>query len=118
MLGSSENHRFYILARHKLGDSAKSIHEQLVAVCSDSAPSYVTVARWVKDFRTGDRQSLEDIQRPGRPITSPAEQNVKRIQQLLYDDHRLTVRHMEEITGIPKTSIHRILVENLKMKKL
>ncbi len=47
-----------------------------------------------------------------------SEENVNRIKQLLENDRRLTVRELEEKTGIPKSSIHVILWEKLKMRKL
>ena len=115
---TKENIRFYIWARLKLGDTPTAIHNQLQMLCGSECPSFSTVTRWFKDFQTGEREGINDRDRPGRPRCTKSEENIIRIRDMINKDKRLTVREMEDSTGIPKSSIHEILQDHLKLKKL
>ena len=43
---------------------------------------------------------------------------VKKIHNMVLDDYRLKVRELSNMVGISKSVVHRILTENLDMKKL
>ncbi|CAK1599713.1 unnamed protein product [Parnassius mnemosyne] len=97
--------------------SSKGIHSDLVETLGDSAPSYSTVARWAKEFKLG-RTSTEDEHREGRPSTSLIEDNVKKVEDVVLADRRLTIRQVAEVTGISYGSVQRILANELHMKKV
>lgn len=97
--------------------STKDIHSDLVEALGDSAPPYSTVARWAKEFKLG-RTSTEDEHREGRPSTSSTEDNVKKVEDVVLADRRVTIRHVAEVTGISYGSVQRILVNELHMKKV
>ena len=59
-------HRSVIKFLTKEGESAKGIHNRMVAVYGDTAPKYSTVAKWAAEFKHG-RDSLIDDPRSGRP---------------------------------------------------
>ena len=44
----------------------QQIHNRMIVVYGENAPSYATVKRWAAEFRRG-RTSLEDDPRSGRP---------------------------------------------------
>lgn len=95
----------------------KDIHIELAGTLGNSAPPYSTVARWCKEFNLG-RTSTKDEQREGRPAVVRTEDNVKKIEDLVLTDRRVTIRHLNEITGISYGSIQRILTEELHMNKV
>lgn len=97
--------------------SSKDIHSDLVETLGDSAPPYSTVARWAKEFKLG-RTSTEDEHREGRPSTSLTEDNVKKVEDVVLADRRVTIRHVAEVTGISYGSVQRILANELHMKKV
>ncbi|CAK1592430.1 unnamed protein product [Parnassius mnemosyne] len=97
--------------------SSKDIHSDLVETLGDSAPPYSTVARWAKEFKLG-RTSTEDKHREGRPSTSLTEDNVKKVEDVVLADRRVTIRHVAEVTGISYGSVQRILANELHMKKV
>ncbi|XP_073399608.1 histone-lysine N-methyltransferase SETMAR-like [Dendrobates tinctorius] len=97
--------------------STKDIHSDLVETLGDSSPPYSTVARWAKEFKLG-RTSTEDEHREGRPSTSLNEENVKKVEEVVLADRRVTIRHVAEVTGISYGSIQRILAKELHMKKV
>ena len=63
------------------------------------------------------RESVEDEQRAGRPSASRTEKNVARVEAFLDIDRRLNVRLIAEEVGLPKTDVHRIMTEDLHMRK-
>ena len=75
-------HRAVIKFLTKEGNNAKKIHERMIAVYSDTAPSYATVTRWHKEFLHG-RQSLEDDSHSGRPSDVTTEDNVARVEKMI-----------------------------------
>ena len=43
---------------------------------------------------------------------------MKKIHKMVLDDRRLKVRELADIVGISESAVHRILTENLDMRKL
>ena len=64
------------------------------------------------------RESVEDEQCAGRPSTSRTEYNVARMNAVLDRDRRLKVRLIAEQVELPKTDVHRIITEDLHMRKI
>ena len=54
---------------HKKGLSGQEIHNDMVNVLAESAPSYATVKNWIAEFKCG-RTSVQDGPRSGRPKTA------------------------------------------------
>jgi hypothetical protein len=71
----------------------------------------------VRAFKDG-RESAEDEQLAGRHSTSRTENNVARVKTVLHRDRRLSVRLIAEEVGLPKTDVHRIITEDLHMRKI
>nr|XP_032516743.1 uncharacterized protein LOC116769685 [Danaus plexippus plexippus] len=97
--------------------STKDIHSDLEETLGESAPPYSTVARWAKEFKLG-RTSTEDEHREGRPSTSLTGENVKKVEDIVLADRRVTVRHVAEVTGISYGSVQKIIVNEMHMKKV
>ena len=97
--------------------SATEIHERLVKYSGTDAPSKPTVCRWRLEFKRG-RTSVEDDNRPGRPISVTDEQNVLKVQEIVRSDRRLKLRQIAHDMGISKSSVYKILKENLGMRKI
>lgn len=91
--------------------STKDIHNDLVETSEDSVP-YSTVARWAKEFKLG-RTSTEDAHREGCPSTSRTEDIVKKVEDIVLEDRRVTIGHIAEVTRISFGSIQRILTLRL-----
>ena len=79
--------------------------------------SRTTVYEWFKRFKEG-RESLDDDERSGRPASSRTDESVEKIQELIRKDCCMSVRLIEDITGISKSQVHRILNENSKLRKV
>ena len=101
----------------KEGTPTGDIVQRLRNVFGDNAIGRTAVFKWVQRFQTG-RQSLEDDPRSGRPTTSGGTDNVKVIEEVVSGDRCLTVREIACVTGISKSQVHRIITNELQMRKL
>ena len=72
---------------------------------------------WVEKFERG-RMSCEDEHRSGRLNEVTIIEMVKKIQEMVLDKRQLKVRDLTDMVGISKSAVHRILTENLDMRKL
>jgi len=108
--------RYAIKFCAKLGNSGSETLQLLRTAYGDAVLSSAQVFRWHKAFKDG-RESVEDEQRTGRP-TSRTGNNVARVKVVLDRDQRLNVRLIAEEVGLPKTDVHRIIMEDLHMRKI
>ena len=112
-----ENLRFYIKIRTKLGFDANIIFKDLKSTMGESAPSLSTVARWHKLFK-GNLESLEDKPRSGKPITIMIFENIQKAKAVIVNDPWCTYDEIEVETKLSRGTIHTIIHEHLKMKKV
>ena len=101
--------RFLVL----LGRSNVEIHEEMRQAYGDQVPTYRFVCKWARLFR-GGQGSLEDRPRTGRPRHDDMREA---IVSHLTEEPYATVRTMERDLGIPRTTVHRILVDELGLHK-
>ncbi|CAK9833797.1 Protein GVQW3 [Anthophora retusa] len=101
----------------KLGKSATNTFEMIQTVYGSEAMSRKNVFKWYARFSDG-RESIEDDPRPGASSTVRDEKNVQKVAEILRNDRYASTRLIEELTGIPKTTVHRILTENLGKRKI
>ena len=59
-------------------------------------------------FREG-RASVKDDPRSGRPLTATTKENIKRVEELVEEDRRISIRAIEAITSLNIFAIHGIL---------
>ncbi|UYV73517.1 hypothetical protein LAZ67_10003914 [Cordylochernes scorpioides] len=82
----------------------------------NDAPKRTTVFEWHSRFKAG-RISIEDDPRQGRPKFQRTDENVQKITDLIKENPRTTLLELEQDTGISKTTIGRIVTEDLMLKK-
>ncbi|GFV32994.1 HTH_48 domain-containing protein [Trichonephila clavipes] len=73
--------------------------------------------RWFKAFSEG-RESIENEPRSGRPTVSKTAEIVVRVRDLVRSDLRLTLRMIGEELNMNYTTVHQILTNELKMRKI
>jgi len=101
----------------KPGKSGSEMLQLLRTAYGDAVLSSSQVFRWHTAFKDG-RESVEDEERAGHPSTSRTENNVVCVKAVLDRDRRLNVRLIAEGVGLPKTYVHRIITEDLHMRKI
>ncbi|GFU55198.1 protein GVQW3 [Trichonephila clavipes] len=101
----------------RLGHNATETFAKLQQAYGDSVLSRAQVFRWFRAFSEG-RESTEDEPRSGRPSVSKTAENVARVRDLVRSDRRLTVRMIGEELNLNHTTVHQILTNELKMRKI
>ena len=109
--------RYVIKFCAKLGKSGSETLQLLRTAYGNAVLSSAQVFWWHKTFKDG-RESVEDERRAGRLSTSRTENNVARVKAVLDRDRCLNVRLIAEEVGLPKTGVHRIITEDLHMRKI
>ena len=111
------HYRFYIQIRLSQGADAKTIFNELKSFAPKHAPSYATVRLWFRKFR-GGHKSLEDKPRPGGPVTKTTPANIDKVRDLIEEDPYLTYDEIEAKTSLSHGTIHTIIHEHLKLRKI
>ncbi|UYV78689.1 hypothetical protein LAZ67_16002394 [Cordylochernes scorpioides] len=100
----------------KLQISETDTFEMLNKAFPNNAPKRTTVFEWHSRFKAG-RISIEDDPRQGRPTFQRTDENVQNITDLIKENPRTTLLELEQDTDISKTTIGRIVTEDLRLKK-
>ncbi|KAL4092283.1 hypothetical protein QTP88_026808 [Uroleucon formosanum] len=95
----------------KLGKTSLQIHEML------SALKKTALFKWIKRFQDG-HEDCKDNGRPGLLLTTCDDQSIEHMQSLVLFHQRMTVRMLADMLSIKKLSVHTILTENLRLRKL
>jgi len=77
----------------------QQIHNRMIIVYGEDAPSYATVKRWAVEFRRG-RTSLEDDPRSGRPSDAVCEENCHAVENIVLQNRRVNVHQIADSVGI------------------
>ena len=93
------------------------IHNQLLEVYGNDAPSLSTVKYWSQQFRFG-RKSIHDEERTGRPPEGCTNENVDHIAKLIEEDKRIKIKQISTIVGLSNGTVHHIIHELLGHSKL
>ena len=99
------------------GLNTSKISKELDNVYKDSAPSYRTVAKLVAEFKDPER-GFEDAPRMGHPSTITTQENIEAVERIVMHNRKIFIRRIAYKLGIPKTTIHEIMNNDMSMKKV
>lgn len=105
--------KFHVLLKKSPTETYGILQEGL----EDNCPSYETVRKWHKMFCAGSVE-VEDADRSGRPSTACDEDHIARVSALLEEDNRYTCEELASEIGVSSSSIHIILTDKLKKRKI
>ncbi|CAH2016235.1 unnamed protein product, partial [Acanthoscelides obtectus] len=88
---------------------------ELLPVLGNEAPHQSTISRWYGEFKRG-RVSLSVDPRVDAPKTAVTQENVDAVRKLIIEERRVTYREIEASLKISKTSLQKILHEELGQK--
>jgi transposase len=100
----------------KKGNSAGVIYERLRGVYGDVCMGASSVRRWVKHFKDGNTD-IADQPRCGRPRTAAAERKKQKVNELIRQDGRITVREITEQLGVGHHEVQEMM-EILEYRKV
>jgi len=101
----------------KKGLSPKEIHEDMVSVLGDDAPSYQIVKNWCRDFRCG-KESCHQAPGAGPSTTACTPVNIDAVHDTIMADRRVMVQQLSDILHISVGSVETIVHEHLGFRKV
>jgi len=99
------------------GKAPNEIHAILIETLGEHALSYATVKNWVAQFKRRNFSTC-NAPRPGRPETMTTPEIIDQIQELIFEDRRISAISIAEQLGISRERIGSIIHEDLGMRKL
>ncbi len=111
-----KKHDYKLQCLMKLGDSGGKIVRKLQTVNGDMALKLLQVYRWAGQFLKG-REFVVDNPQAGRPVSTRNEENVKRIDDLLATNRRISVCYISDMLGINCETVC-LITDDLHIRKL
>ena len=68
-----------------------------------------TIQDAAKEFMIGERRTTTRTERSRRPVPSCTDENAETIDKIVEADPHVSCNHLEGITILPQSSVHRIL---------
>ena len=93
---------------HLKGMTASEIHDDMLRTLAQSAPSYATVTRWIREVKRG-RDSVEDDPRLGRPSIATTKDNLDLALQMVMQGRRISCRQIAQRLGISIEQANKII---------
>jgi len=78
----------FLWAKKKM--EAKDIHKEMLLMYGEHCPSRQAVHNWVQKFLEG-RTSIEDEHRAGRPVEITTPETLRRVEDIIRAERRVTV---------------------------
>ncbi|PNF37843.1 hypothetical protein B7P43_G08374 [Cryptotermes secundus] len=114
---SLQEQRVIIRFLHLRGATPIEIHCQLSETCGDGVMNVKNVRSWALQFKEG-RTSCDNEQKQSRPRTSRSDKMLERVEKVVLEDRRLSLENIASKVGISVGSVHKILHEDLRMRKV
>jgi transposase len=118
MQPSKENLRFYVYVESRRGRKAADILHQLQVVFGNAAPGIAFVYKWMKEFKENLRESLDDLPRCGRPVSTRTDSNISRVFDFISDEPKSSLSLIADSLQLSKPTVKRIVTEDLLLKKI
>jgi histone-lysine N-methyltransferase SETMAR len=99
------------------GLSTAEIHNEMQPVYGHKCFNLSVVKRWCRKFSNG-RTSLVDNKRSGRHLAATDNDVVKKIDQFIRTDRRVSISDIVLYTGISRGSVHTVVHDHLKFHKV
>ena len=84
---------------------------------SDRYMSRIQVYEWIEKFKNGVT-SVEDSPRPGPAFTAVTEDNTAAMENMIWENRRVTVKEVASLLDISVRSAHHIIHDELKFRKV
>lgn len=109
--------RYAIKFCFRLGKTASETFAMITEAYKEDSLSRAQVFRWFNEFKNG-RESVEDMERSGRPSTSRVDETVAKVKELLDSDRRLSLKMIADEVSVNKFTVHQIVTQDLMMRKV
>ena len=101
------SHKSYHFTRRQFLKKFGFDHRQL-----EKAPSKTLISKWVRKFQSGQ---LERRRGSGAQLSARTEDNIRNAESSVLESPKRSIRHRGQALGISRSSLHRILKEDLRL---
>ncbi|UYV71021.1 hypothetical protein LAZ67_8001448 [Cordylochernes scorpioides] len=109
--------RYAIKFCFRLGKNASETFAMITEAYKEDTLSRAQVFRWFNEFKNG-RESVEDMERSGRPSTSRVEETVAKVKEPLDSDRPLYLKMIADEVSVNKFTVRQIVTQDLMMRKV
>ena len=110
--------KFRVLIKHCFLMGKNTVQaQQWLEKCYRENSLSKTICRLSADFKRG-RTNTEDAERPGRSTEVATPENSKKILKIILSDRKVKLQEIADILKISKSTVFKVVHENLSMKKL
>ena len=89
MDASNEHLQYYVYVEAKRGQKPQQILDQLQSALGDAAPGKTFVYKWSNEFESGNRDCVQSLPIPGRPISKCTTENIAKVYELVTENPKL-----------------------------
>jgi len=100
-----------------LGKTGTEYYEMLKTAFGEQAMGPSQTFQWFSRFKAG-RTSIDDDERSGRPVSGSTLVMIERVRQIIREDRRRTIDEVSMLLGISHGTCHKILTEDLKIRRV
>ena len=111
-----QDQRICIKFCFQLGKTSSETIQIMRKAFGNECMTKTRIKEWYNRFK-GGRTSVDGDSRSGRPSTIKTLYNIERVRLAIEGDRRLTVHELENVLGIPKTTVWEILNKILGMTR-
>ncbi len=108
--------RINIMFCHKLGYTFVQTKTALTTVYGGATLSDSRIYFWLQEFARGHTQVL-DLHRQAKPKTGRSRANIRKVEDKVANDCRISVSRIAAETGLKRNTVHLILKKDLKLTK-
>ena len=109
--------RYAIKFCFRLDKTASETFAMITEAYKEDSLSRAQVFRWFNEFKNG-RESVEDMERSGRPSTSRVDETVAKVKELLDSDRRLSLKMIADEVSVNKFTVHQTVSQDLMMRNV
>ena len=117
LVASGKEQRAVIRFFWAKGLKPTEILNEMLPVYGQKCSTRSTIHRWCDKFSRG-RRSLVDEKRPGRQVVACSSDVVNKIDEFIRSDRRMSISDIVLYTGISRGSVHKVVQDNLKFRKV
>jgi len=101
----------------KLGKTVTEFYEMLKTAFGKQAMGRSQTFQCFSQFKAG-RTSTDDDERSGRPVSSSTPEMIEKARKIIREDRRGAIDEVSKLVGISHGTCHKILTEDLKMRRV
>ncbi len=102
----------------KTGENLHNTVTKIWTAWTDNALSDTQIRFWFRRFISDPQRNTKDLKHTGRKKSQRVPAKERQVLEKLDEDKRVTIRELAEYTDMSKSTMHKLLRKDMKMRKL